>query len=370
MKINWFKPTFLTKMEIDMPHLVSVLKNQLTQIQVDENKKILKTILDFFEKNDFSLLSSQEIYFLKNSKEDIWADYLIFRYKFNFYPKLHIVSDFPNYISIEPVSACNLRCVMCYQSDNTFTGNQTFMGMMKLDLFKKIIDEASSNGTKAITLASRGEPTLHPQLSEMLEYCSGKFLEIKLNTNATKLTEKLIHKILQSGITDIVFSVDSYTKENYEKIRLKGIFDEVLNNIKKFKEIKDTFYPDLKIATRVSGVQVDKNQDPELFKNFWEKHVDHVVMVPMSPWWDTYNNSTSIAGKDTCGFLWQRINIWYDGKCNPCDTDYKSTLCVGDLNENSIKEIWHSEKYTKIRDMHLTKNRQNCYPCDRCPFES
>jgi radical SAM protein with 4Fe4S-binding SPASM domain len=259
---------------------------------------------------------------------------------------------------------------MCYQSDESFTKDQNLMGMMNIDLFKKIIDEISSSGTKAITLASRGEPTLHPHLGEMLEYCSGKFLEIKVNTNATKLTEKLIHKILKSEITDIVFSIDSYTKENYEQIRLKAIFEEVLNNIKKFKEIKEEFYPNSKIATRVSGVQVDEKQDPELFKNFWEKHVDHVVMVPMSPWWDTYNNSTDIAGKDTCGFLWQRMNIWYDGKCNPCDTDYKSTLSVGDFNNNSIKEIWHSKKYTEIRNAHLTKNRQNCFPCDRCPFEN
>ena len=46
----------------------------------------------------------------------------------------------------------------------------------------------------------------------MLEYCSGKFIEFKMNTNATKLNEKLIHQILKSGMTDLVFSVDSYYK--------------------------------------------------------------------------------------------------------------------------------------------------------------
>ena len=80
------------------------------------------------------------------------------------------------------------------------------------------IDDAHKIGIKAITLTGRGEPTLHPKIGEMLDYCSGKFFELKMNTNATKLNEKLIHQILKSDITDLVFSVDSYQKSKYEFI--------------------------------------------------------------------------------------------------------------------------------------------------------
>ena len=109
------------------------------------------------------------------------------------FPKEKKIYDFPIYLLIEPVSACNLRCVMCFQIDESFTSDSGFMGNMDLNLFKKTIDEAVEGGTKAITLASRGEPTLHPHLGEMLEYCKGKFFELKINTNATLLNEKLIH---------------------------------------------------------------------------------------------------------------------------------------------------------------------------------
>jgi MoaA/NifB/PqqE/SkfB family radical SAM enzyme len=68
-------------------------------------------------------------------------------------------------------------------------------------------------------------------------------LELKINTNATRLPDKLIHQMLKSGLTDIVFSVDSYTKEEYESIRVKGIFDEVLKNITRFKDIERNFIP-------------------------------------------------------------------------------------------------------------------------------
>ena len=66
------------------------------------------------------------------------------------------------------------------------------MGVIDFGLFKKVIDEANEIGVGAITLASRGEPTLHKKLCEMLNYLSTKenIFEIKINTNATFLNDK------------------------------------------------------------------------------------------------------------------------------------------------------------------------------------
>lgn len=363
------KVTFLTEKTIDKNLIIQALQNSHQTLEKPEDKIILNQILQDFRSGQINL-SPQEIQFLNTNSNDLWSRYLIFRYKFNNYPKQRIVSDFPNYVLIEPVSACNLRCTMCFQIDETFSGDKNFMGKMDLNLFKKVIDECFEGGTKAITLASRGEPTLHPNLGEMLEYCSGKFFELKLNTNATRLSEKLIHQILKSSVTDLVYSIDSYEKNEYESIRVRGIFEEVLNNIIKFKEIKEKHYPESKCATRISGVKVNPNQDPQKFKEFWEKYVEHVVMIEMEQRWDTYHNPTEIAGTHPCDYLWERMYVWYDGICNPCDVDYKSELAVGSVMTNSIREIWNSEQYTKIRELHKKGKRQMCYPCDRCPVGS
>lgn len=357
--------TFLTAKPLNRPLLLDILKK--SKIKNNEDNKILEMIIHDFSNNDFTLINTQENFFLNLHSHELWAPYLIFRYKFKNYPKQRIVTDFPIYLLIEPISACNLRCIMCFQIDETFNKSQEFMGKMDLELFYKIIDQAYEGGTKALTLASRGEPTLHPQLGDMLDYCKDKFFELKINTNATRLNEKLIHRILQSDVTDMVFSVDSYQKDEYESIRVKGIFEDVLDNIIKFKEIRAKEYPDSKCTTRISGVKVNKEQDPIKFKEFWEKYVDHVVMVEMENRWDTYHNSKDIAGSGSCEYLWERMYIWYDGICNPCDIDYKSELAVGSIKENSIKDIWKGEKYQTIRELHLNGNRNSCYPCDRCP---
>ena len=162
--------------------------------------------------------------------------------------------------------------------------------------------------------------------------------------------------------------IDSYTKENYESIRVGGIFEEVFNNIKKFKEIQNRDYPKSKCATRVSGVKVDESQDENKFREFWEKYVDHVVMINMVYRWDTYHNPKDIMAQEPCRALWERMYVWYDGKCNPCDADYKSELCVGSIKDSTIEEIWNGEKYRQIRDAHLNNKRDSYFPCDRCPL--
>ena len=82
--------------------------------------------------------------------------------------------------------------------------------------------------------------------------------------------------------------------------------------------------------------------------------------------WDTYNNSIHEDITEPCENLWDRMYIWYDGKVNPCDADYKSYLSYGNVKNLSILETWNSEIINKLRKDHLNKLRLNHKPCDRC----
>jgi len=361
---------FLTKNSINHSKLMKVFKNDPEVFTDSEEDQIVyDNLYQELKKGDFSLIGDQESFFLNSHNTSIWIPYLIYRWKFKEYPKRKIVAEFPVYLRVEPTSSCNLRCIMCFQVDKSFSSNKQFLGRMDFSLFKEIITQAHEGGTKAITLASRGEPTIHPQLADMLKFCSGKFFEIKLNTNATLLNEKLIHKIFEADISDIVFSVDSFTKSEYESIRIKGNFDKVLKNIIKVHEIREQFYPNSKMATRISGVQLSTQQNTEGFKKFWGKICDHVVIKSCFERWDTYNNPTIPGELPPCSELWTGLYVWYDGKCNPCDTDYKSNLNIGSLANNNLKDIWHGEAFKDLRKKHLNKKRNKIIPCDRCSHD-
>lgn len=328
--------------------------------------KIINSLTQFGKLN-FNINKHLEIY-INNHKNNILKifRYIVFRYKFLESGKKKINLGYPPYLLVEPVSTCNLRCPFCFQTDKTFT-KKPYMGVMDFDLFKKIIDEAEEIGIGAITLASRGEPTLHKEFDKMLDYIGEKenIFEIKINTNATFLSEKFCHSIFRNKVTQVVISADHYQKEEYERLRKNSNFEKILKNVDRLFEIRKK-YKDQITEIRVSGIDNDKDLNREKFRNFWIKRSDHVTASFPLERWDTYNNNKNEDINDPCENLWDRMYIWFDGKVNPCDADYKSFLSFGNINESSIKKIWNNQIIESLRNKHLNNQRCKVNPCDRC----
>jgi len=291
--------------------------------------------------------------------------YLVHRYRYEIHPQLRISDDFPPYLQIEPTSICNYRCVFCYQTDNKFNKRSDgYMGHMKLETFKIMIDQAEGN-IEFISLASRGEPLLCPDFKEMLSYTRDKFYNLKINTNASLLDEKMSHAILESGVKTLAFSVDATDNALYSKLRVNGKLENVLKNIKKFQEIRTKKYSKSKIITRVSGVKVNNQQNLNAMEKYWGDLVDQVAFVDYMPWENVYESKYS-GVQTPCSDLWRRMFVWWDGKVNPCDVDYKSKLSVGNIKNSNISELWKSDDYKKLRQRHESKLRNDTSPCNRC----
>ena len=338
-----------------------------------EEKKIIETVLKSYEKTHKGIYLSESEFILKlheideffNLEEKNVIRYIIYRYKYNKFPLLKTLDNYPPCIQIEPTSVCNLRCIMCYQSDKTFSGKSNgFMGFMKFDLFKKIIDEIEGK-IEAVTFASRGEPTLHPDLDKFLNYCKDKFLALKLNTNATLLNEKKIHSLLSSDLQQLVLSIDEKNKENYEKIRVNAKFEVIMKNLKMLKEIREKHYKKSKLRIRISGVKVNTNQSVDGHNEFYKEFADEVILVDYGPWESAYDEPVNDI-KEPCSELYRMMYVWYDGKVNPCDFDYKSQLAKENVKNNTIKSIWNSDYYSKLRDLHMSNQRNQLEPCKRC----
>lgn len=335
------------------------LRTDLADFQVSNSVRMLEGA------NTFNL-SAQEIDWMERQPESRWVDYLVYRYKFKVHPRQRKLGMFPLHLVIEPASMCNLRCVMCFQVDKSYTSDP--MGLIPWELFVSAVDQAREHGCHAITMASRGEPTLHKRFGEMLLYVAASgAMDIKINTNATRLSEKLCHDILAAGVNEVVFSVDAGTKKTYEEIRVGGRFEDVVANIERFNAIRARDYPRSPTVTRVSGVLVRDDQDEEQMAAFWEARVDQVTLKKAFPRWDTYANPRTDVVKP-CSLFWERMYVWYDGLVNPCDFDYRSFLSVGNAKEKSLSDIWRGERYEALRRDHLAGQRAKHVPCDRCPL--
>jgi len=293
------------------------------------------------------------------------TDYLFHRYRYDVFPISRELDDFPPCLQIEPTSVCNFRCVFCYQTDKALTSKQNgHMGFIDLDLFKRVVDQAEGQ-VEIVTLASRGEPTLHPKFSDLMDYLRGKFLSLKINTNASRLTEEKCHAILQADVSTLVFSADAASEPLYSSMRVNGNLEQTLTNVETFRHIKEEGYPESRIVTRVSGVKYAAEQSLEEMEKTWGGLVDQVAFVSYNPWENSYERPQSDVTAP-CTDLWRRMFVWWDGKVNPCDVDYLSLLEVGNSRNQSISELWKGSQYQSLRKKHLSKQRTRIEPCRRC----
>lgn len=297
--------------------------------------------------------------------DDDLPRYLFYRYRYDVYPNEHIVDAFPPCVQIEPTSICNYRCVFCYQTDRNLTqGRHGHMGMMSLDTFKQVVDQIEGK-VEAVTLASRGEPLISKDIKPMLAYAAGKFLGLKINTNGSMLDEGMAHAILQAEPNTLVFSADAADPELYRKLRVNGDFDKVVENIRRFREIKVKDYPNSKTILRISGVHFSNEQDFSEVENFWKELVDQVAFVAYNPWENAYDQPAN-GIVTPCSDLWRRAFVWWDGRVNPCDVDYRSTLSVGTIKDNALSDLWTGGAYAKLREGHLAGRRSDFMPCRGC----
>ena len=345
--------------------LLSFLKKKENEINIKKKSIINEIIRELKTEKNFELFPNviEEIKKIK-SDEDL-VQYIINRFKYDVYPSIKELDEYPPNVQIEITSICNFRCIFCYQTDNEFNKRSGgFMGHMKFDVFKKIIDELEGN-VQFLTLASRGEPLICKDFDKMIKYTKGKFLGLKINTNASLLTEDKAKSILESDVCTLVISADAADEKNYSKYRVNGDLNKILANLKKFNKIKNHYYPDSKIITRVSGVKFDKEQNYQKMKEFWGSMVDQVAFVNYLPWENTYDKKPNNLNTP-CSDLWRRMFIWWDGSVNPCDVDYKSSLKVSNVKNQTIKEIWNSKKYNNLREKHLNNQRQKINICSKC----
>ncbi|RLC97674.1 MAG: hypothetical protein DRI46_12575, partial [Chloroflexi bacterium] len=107
-------------------------------------------------------------------------------------------------------------------------------GFMDLDKFCGLIDEISSHANH-ILMNFAGEPLLHPQIGEMVEYSVKHGLGLTLGThgNIDKMDE-----LVEAGLPEILFAIDGLTQDVYQHYRVGGDLDVATSNLEKLMEAR------------------------------------------------------------------------------------------------------------------------------------
>lgn len=288
----------------------------------------------------------------------------------------------PISVSVEPTTSCNLRCPECPSGLREFSRPT---GMLEESFFKTTIDQLK-NTLVNLTFYFQGEPYLNPEFLKMVRYASEKGIFTITSTNAHYLNDEMARQTIESKLDKIIISIDGTTQEAYEKYRVGGQVNKVIEgtkNILKWRGQLKSKTP--YVVFQFLVVKPNQHQIEDIKKLGHELGVDEVKFKtaqiydfengnPLIPTIEKYsrykkeeNGKWKIKNKlqNQCWRMWSGCVITWDGLIVPCCFDKDARHQLGDLKKTSFKTIWQAPSYVQFRKS-ILKSRKEIDICTNC----
>ena len=291
----------------------------------------------------------------------------------------------PFLVYIDPASFCNIKCGFCFHSldDNLLRGKGFRSEIMKYELFVKIADSFKEfpEKIKSLKFCGLGEPLLNKRLPEMIAYTRKQDIanRIVLVTNGTLLTPELNLKLKEAGLDDLLVSVEGVSAQRYYDVAGVHIdYDKFLGGIRHFYENKGN----CKVYIKLAHTGLDDGGESgfhDIFDPISDNaYVEYLTKIYQGVDYSDIIEDTSInqIGErvpkkvEVCFLPFNNLTINAFGKVSPCIFDYKENIVVGDVDTESLVDIWNGKKLNEFRVMHLKKERHEHEDCSICEWIS
>lgn len=287
------------------------------------------------------------------------------------------VFGMPLTIGIELTNHCNLNCPECSSGSGTMT---RIRGNMDIDLFDKIISELKPYLLN-LNLYFQGESMLHPQFFSFIAR-SGK-LRTVISTNGHFLSEENSEKIALSGLRELIVSLDGMDQQTYSAYRRNGDIEKVFDGIRNVSAAIKNTSSSLKLVIQFLVNRLNEHQIPEI-KSFARKMNASLKLKSMQindernyvKWlpsirkfrrYELHDKEYKLKNPylNRCSRLWFSPVVTWDGRVLPCCFDKDADHVMGDLNEDTFREIWNGPKYRSFRKS-LLSGRHMIEICRNC----
>ena len=277
--------------------------------------------------------------------------------------------SFPRRILFEMTSRCNFLCRMCPQN-NLKRPRMDMPG----ELYRKVIDEIDEYGIEGIWLYHLGESLLHPEFRENLKHIGTKknLGIIWMSTNGRYFDEENLRAVLDSNIDYINYSAHAITEKTYDTVAPPGNFKFVQENLERFYKIKGTENLPRKPFLHCQMIEQETTKhEVDAFINQHYKRAD-IVSINMLEYVNMPNNSYGKQQRDrkpltSCSRVTRNdCFICSNGHVTLCDAAYNGELYLGDVNTQSLYEIWNSAERKKILDLNKAGKMNEIEFCRQC----
>jgi radical SAM protein with 4Fe4S-binding SPASM domain len=304
--------------------------------------------------------------------------YEVYRFKYNYGKRLDLKS--PVDVSIEMAAACDMACTYCYWSDPKnipFTS-----GIMNVDLALKIVNQSADLGVHSLKFNYRGEGTLNHNYTRVTKFAKhlakgSTFIDRLANSNF-KFHPKRRDDIFEglSNLTKVKVSYDSFIPEVFDAQRAGGNHKLTTENITMFYNHPLRRKSETEMVIQAVRTKLNKDEDieSEVKKRWPEASVSIRDMVGGR----VEKDLSSFEGRrrdeksrQSCNQAHVRLMIHWDGRVGACCPAIKNDLIIGDINKQSVYEIFNSYEAKRLRTELLSGKAFEREPCKSCSsFES
>lgn len=307
---------------------------------------------------------------------------------------------YPIYVEVSPAGACNHRCTFCAVD---YIGYKTIF--LDKEILKNRLKEMGDLGVKSVMFAGEGEPLLHKNLPEVIQYTKESGVDVAITTNAVPLTENWCQEALES-VTWIKASVNAGTAETYAKIHKTNAkdFDKVVSNLAFAVTLRNKNKWSCTIGSQMVLLPENTDEAVTLAKTMKEAGCDYLVIKPYSqhrtsitrdyenidyPGMADLEKELSTLSTESFSVVFRSKtiskltetkpyyskcystpNFWgyimADGSVFGCSAYLlDDKFSYGNINENTFEEIWQGEKRKKnmefvSNELDIKDCRKNC----------
>lgn len=230
---------------------------------------------------------------------------------------------------------------------------------MSKGLFNKILAETGEHKTP-LRFVRFGEPTVHPELEKFISLAKKDGRKVHINTNGFYVTDIMLKFFVEKQLDSIKFSFQGCNRAEYQKWRDKDFFCELIENIKTLHGMREFHKKELPFIVVGTTITDEVPEDVEAFKMKVEKYCDMILVGK------TEDLSLPRHSPKCCPEVFDKLSINWDGTVSACCGDYDNKMLVGDMNSETLLDIWHGAKLAYYREMIVNKQHSELELCRSC----
>jgi MoaA/NifB/PqqE/SkfB family radical SAM enzyme len=251
-----------------------------------------------------------------------------------------------------------LKCPECAIGNKLITKKK---GFMRFEQFKIIANKIRPL-CQYLYLHHNGEPLLNPDIFQMIEYAS-KFAGVNISTNGQSLNKNKAEKLILSGVTEIIVSIDGFSQKVYQQYRVGGSAGKALWSLNMLQEFNRLHGERVKIMPQFIVFKHNQHE-MDLFAEFCQfLGLNPFFKAPFiregSQFTHAENPEYRRSSFPDLASLRQQMKscpdprevftILLDGTCVMCCNDNNGITAYGNIFDQEVLDIWNSPCYKKDR---------------------